>query len=81
MSMTLPENTVTDVRRWLSTREAAQYLGLAPSTLANDRCARLLNLPFSRIGRRVVYDKQQLDAYLLARMEGGSRIQTQSEGV
>ena len=73
--------TETDVRRWLSTKDAAAYLGVAPSTLANDRVTRLLGLPFSRMGRHILYDRRELDAYLLARMEGGSRIQTQGKGV
>ena len=72
--------TETDVRRWLSTKDAAAYLGVAVSTLANDRCSRLLGLPFSRVGRRILYDRRELDAYLLARMEGGSRIQAQGKG-
>ena len=67
--------------RWLSTKDAAAYLGVAVSTLNNDRCSRLLGLPFSRVGRRILYDRRELDAYLLARMEGGSRIQTQGKGV
>lgn len=64
--------TETDVRRWLSTKAAAAYLGVAVSTLCNDRCTRLLGLPFSRVGRRVLYDRRELDAYLLARMETGN---------
>ena len=80
MSATLPENTETAAPRWLSTKAAAAYLGLAVSTLNNDRVTRLLGLPFSRMGRRVLYDRLELDAYLLARMEGGSRIRTQGKG-
>lgn len=56
-------------QRWLSTKEAAAYLGLSPSTLNNDRITRLIGLPFSRMGRRVVYDRKALDDFLLSRME------------
>lgn len=79
MSATILESTANAVPRWLSTKAAA-YLGLAVSTLNNDRVTRLLGLPFSRLGRRVLYDRLELDAYLLARMEGGSRIQAQGKG-
>ena len=72
--------TETDVRRWLSTADAAQYLGVAASTLSNDRCSRLLGVPFVKIGRRVLYDRQELDAFLLARMEGGNHHATHEEG-
>lgn len=81
MSTMLPKDTVTAASRWMNTKEAAAYLNISPSTLNNDRVTRLLGLPFSRVGRRVLYDRRELDAYLLARMEGGSRIQTQGKGV
>lgn len=71
----------TDVRRWLSTADAAQYLGVAESTLCNDRCSRLLGIPFAKLGRRVLYDRRELDAYLLARMEGVTRHTAQGVGV
>lgn len=80
MSATILESTANAAPRWLSTKAAAAYLGLAVSTLNNDRVTRLLGLPFSRLGRRVLYDRLELDAYLLARMEGGSRIQAQGKG-
>lgn len=80
MSATILESTANAVPRWLSTKAAAAYLGLAVSTLNNDRVTRLLGLPFSRLGRRVLYDRLELDAYLLARMEGCSRIQAQGKG-
>ena len=48
--------------RWLSTKDAAAYLGVAVSTLNNDRVTRLLGLPFSRMGRRILYDRLELDA-------------------
>ena len=56
--------------RWLSTEAAA---AVSPSTLCNDRVTRSLNIPFTRLGRRILYDRQELDAYLLARMEGVRR--------
>lgn len=81
MPSTLPENTESAASRWMNTKDAAAYLNISPSTLNNDRVTRLLGLPFSRVGRRILYDRRELDAYLLARMEGGSRIQTQGKGV
>lgn len=56
--------------RWLSTKDAAAYLGVAVSTLNNDRVTRLLGLPFSRMGRRILYDRLALDDFLLSKMEG-----------
>lgn len=56
-------------QRWLSTRQAAAYLGLSPSTLNNYRTSLLIGLPFSRMGRLIIYDRQALDDFLLSRME------------
>ena len=61
--------------RWLSTPDAAAYLNVSVSTLCNDRVTRSLNIPFTRLGRRILYDRQELDAYLLARMEGAHRYE------
>ena len=56
--------------RWLTTSQAAAYLGCSKSTLEKDRVYRLLNIPFTRLGRAIRYDQQDLDRYLEARKEG-----------
>lgn len=56
--------------RWLTTPQAAAYLGCSKSTLEKDRVYRLLNIPFTRLGRTIRYDQQDLDRYLEARKEG-----------
>ena len=56
--------------RWMPTAEAARYLGISPSTLCNDRCTRSLGVPFARLGRKILYYREALDRFLLARMEG-----------
>lgn len=50
----------------LSTREAATHLGLAPATLAK-MCCWGGSPPFLRLGRKVVYCHDDLDAWLNAR--------------
>lgn len=57
-----------DQRGALSTRDAATYLGLSERYLANLRCpgAKIDGPPFRRIGRRVVYLVDDLDAWLAA---------------
>ncbi|MDQ7830479.1 helix-turn-helix transcriptional regulator [Desulfolutivibrio sp.] len=47
----------------LHTREAAQYLGLSPGTLEVWRC-KGRGPRYSKLGKRVVYDPADLDAYL-----------------
>jgi Helix-turn-helix domain len=50
----------------LSTAEAARHLGLALATLAKMRCWGG-SPPFLRLGRKVVYCRDDLDAWLNAR--------------
>jgi excisionase family DNA binding protein len=50
-------------RRMLRTREAATYTGLAKSTLEKLR-VRGGGCPYIRVGRVVVYDPTDLDAWL-----------------
>lgn len=58
------------ISRWLTTAQAAVYLGCSKSTLEKDRVYRLLNIPFTRLGKAIRYDQQDLDNYLEARKEG-----------
>lgn len=51
-------------KRWLSTREAAEYLGCSSSFLEKDRLSRLHGIPFSKLGRHVRYAVDDLDAHL-----------------
>ena len=44
--------------------EAAAFLGLQPSTLAADVTTKRLKIPMYKIGRRVFYKKNQLQAYV-----------------
>jgi hypothetical protein len=47
---------------------AAKYLGLSTSSLSADVCTRRLAIPRIQAGRRCVYDRQQLDAWMQARV-------------
>lgn len=51
---------------YLSTEQAAAFLGCSPKTLEADRCRRRWGVPFLRLGRRIVYDAQALKAWLEA---------------
>lgn len=47
---------------WLNSKEAAQYTGLALSTVRNKVCAG--EIPFHRKGRIVRFHRSELDAWL-----------------
>lgn len=49
----------------LTTKEAAEYLGLKPGTLDIWRCTKHTPAPaYTKIGRKVYYLKRELDAYI-----------------
>jgi len=52
-------------RRWLNTDQAADYLGCSKDFLNKDR-VQFRRIPFSRLGRTVKYDINDLDAHLEA---------------
>lgn len=55
----------------LTSRQAAVYLGLKPGTLEVWRCLRRPYQPmYLRLGRKIVYLKADLDAYLAGRRSG-----------
>ena len=55
----------------LSRDQAAEYLGMAAGTLAVWACTGRHNLSFVKIGNKVFYQKDVLDAFLAAHVVGG----------
>ena len=51
------------MREMLDSGQAAQYLRLARQTLAKLRCVGG-SPPFYKVGRQVLYDRAELDAWL-----------------
>lgn len=47
----------------MTTSEAAKYLKVSRSFLDKDRCYEK-NIPFLRIGRKILYDKNDLNNYI-----------------
>lgn len=48
----------------LNREDAAKYLGISSSTLANWACTRKFNIPYIRLGKAVRYRKSDLDAFI-----------------
>lgn len=48
----------------LTRSEAANHLGVNPQTLANWAHTGKVKIPFHKVGRKVIYIKADLDAYL-----------------
>jgi hypothetical protein len=54
-------------RQLLDEDPAAEFLGVAPSTLMTWRCTRRYALPYIKIGRRVKYDITDLVEFIESR--------------
>ena len=64
-SQTVKKETPVQVPlRWMRVEEAAQYLRVSTDFLNKARQTKNPNIPFSRIGSRVVYDRLALDEFL-----------------
>ena len=48
----------------MNRQEAAQYLGVSPSTLANWVSTRKFKIPYFKVGKAVRYRKCDLDAFI-----------------
>jgi len=55
----------------MSNIEAAKYMDVAPNTLNVWRCNKRYNIPFVKVGGRVKYRKEDLDAWLASRTVRG----------
>jgi helix-turn-helix protein len=58
-----PPNEAGAGKRMFIAQDAAMYLGLAPQTLAKLRWSGD-SPPYFKVGRRVLYDREELDAWL-----------------
>lgn len=52
----------------MTRKEAAEYLGVAPQTLAGWASSGMVRLPYLRIGKSTMYRKRDLDAFLDSRV-------------
>ncbi len=58
----------------LTRLEAAEYLGLKPSTLAVWQSCRRYGLPVIRVGRLIRYSRADLDEWLCSRRVAGDHV-------
>ncbi|CAK7060006.1 MAG: hypothetical protein DESF_02581 [Desulfovibrio sp.] len=58
------ENMANIPFRWMRVEEAAQYLRVSTDFLNKARTTKNPNIPFTRIGGRVLYDRHALDSFL-----------------
>ena len=60
----IQENPSLSYSRWLRVNEAAAYLRVSPTFMNKARLTKIPDIPYVRIGRRVLYDRQALDTFL-----------------
>jgi excisionase family DNA binding protein len=54
----------------LTSTAAAEYLGVAPNTLAIWRCNKRYEIPYIKVGSHVRYRRDDLDVWLASRTVG-----------
>lgn len=59
--------TIKELAQLLSPAEAAKILGISPDTLMVWRCTGRYNLPFVKVGGRVRYRQEDLEAFIQRR--------------
>ncbi len=57
-------STMAMERRMLGIKELADYLGLAPQTIRNQLSAGTFPIRTKRLGRRLKWDRRDVDLYL-----------------
>jgi excisionase family DNA binding protein len=67
-----PPVSAHDHDPYLDRRAAAEYLSVKEGTLAAWASNKRVALPYAKLGRRVVYRKSDLDAFVAANLEGGA---------
>jgi hypothetical protein len=63
-----PKNAPARASGLLLQEQAAEFLGLKPSTLRKDRCTREIGVPFVKLGRLVRYRMSDLESFIAARI-------------
>ena len=55
-----------NLNQMLSSREAAEFLGVSTGTLSNWRCNKRVDIPYFKIGGSIKYSKERLLDYLMS---------------
>ena len=57
------------MKKLLSPVEAAEILGTTPKTLAVWRCTKRHNLPYVKVGKKVLYREEDILSFIEARVQ------------
>ena len=59
-------------KRWLTRKEASEIYNIPIPSLDRDRIVKTIDFPYVKIGRKILYDRQEMDAFFEARKRGGA---------
>jgi len=65
---------IVNYQNRMTSAESAKYLGISPHTLNIWRSKKSFEIAYFKVGRRVYYDKSDLDLFLLSRRNASSLI-------
>lgn len=64
MSIVSVQSSSPLVRRWANAKATSSHTGIPVCTLSTWRCTDPRRIPFHRIGRKVIYDLNEVDEAL-----------------
>jgi hypothetical protein len=64
MSAATNQSSSILVRRWADAKTTSNHTGIPVATLSTWRCTDPSRIPFHRIGRKVLYDLNEVDEVL-----------------
>jgi predicted site-specific integrase-resolvase len=65
-------NSLSSGGRLLSPIRVAEILGVSVDTLAVWRCTQRYPLPYVKVGRKVMYRREDVERFIVGRIEGAS---------
>lgn len=68
-------NATSNKPKLLTSKQAADYICVAPDTLAVWRCTGRYNIPYIKIGSKVRYREQSLDIFLEQRTQRRTEVE------
>lgn len=63
-----------DKKNWLNRYETSDTYNIPVPSLDRDRITGIIGFPFVKIGRKVLYSREDMDAFFEARKRGGAAL-------
>ena len=77
----IAEDHANKLKEYLNVKQAAAYLGVSPGALNTARYkGSRFTPPYSKIGKRIVYERNAIDAWMEQKRKGGFIVEGTTDG-